>query len=105
MTHTDAPFSSLVEPGSVRSIQHMAIVGAGTIGIAFAFVHDPWSVELVANVQAQRRAQLPLDQWEQRCAWRDRALMALVRHRKVHQEDQQLWRATHSNHSKKEETQ
>lgn len=40
--------------------------------------HDPWTSELVAKVDAERRAQLPLDQWEARVAWRDRALMQLV---------------------------
>ncbi|TCO77109.1 3-hydroxyacyl-CoA dehydrogenase [Chromatocurvus halotolerans] len=36
---------------------------------------DPWTPDLVASVEAQRRALLPLDQWQQRVAWRDRALM------------------------------
>jgi 3-hydroxyacyl-CoA dehydrogenase len=40
--------------------------------------HDPWTPELVAKVDAERRAQLPLDEWERRVAWRDRALMRLV---------------------------
>lgn len=43
--------------------------------------HDPWTPELVASVATQRRALLPLEQWEARVAWRDRMLMALVRHR------------------------
>lgn len=46
---------------------------------------DPWTPQLVAQVDAQRRARLPLEQWEQRCAWRDRALMALALHRKSHE--------------------
>jgi len=37
--------------------------------------HDPWTPDLVATVEAQRRALVPLDQWEDRVAWRDRALM------------------------------
>ncbi|MNT92765.1 3-hydroxyacyl-CoA dehydrogenase [compost metagenome] len=37
--------------------------------------HDPWTAELVANVEAQRRALVPLENWEERVAWRDRALM------------------------------
>ncbi|QNN57795.1 3-hydroxyacyl-CoA dehydrogenase [Diaphorobacter ruginosibacter] len=40
---------------------------------------DPWTPELVAKVAAQRRAALPLDQWEERVAWRDRALMKVVK--------------------------
>jgi L-gulonate 3-dehydrogenase len=39
--------------------------------------HDPWTPELVERVAAERRAQLPLERWEERVAWRDRALMRL----------------------------
>lgn len=37
---------------------------------------DPWEADLVADVTAQRRTLLPLSEWEQRVAWRDRALIA-----------------------------
>ncbi|MHC8285703.1 3-hydroxyacyl-CoA dehydrogenase [Pseudomonas sp. XS1P51] len=37
--------------------------------------HDPWTADLVALVEGQRRALVPLDKWEERVAWRDRALM------------------------------
>jgi 3-hydroxyacyl-CoA dehydrogenase len=40
---------------------------------------DPWTEDLVAQVVAARRALLPLEEWEQRVAWRDKALMALLR--------------------------
>lgn len=43
---------------------------------------DPWVDDLVARVAAERRALLPLEDWEQRVAWRDRALMALLRCRR-----------------------
>jgi 3-hydroxyacyl-CoA dehydrogenase len=43
--------------------------------------HDPRTPELVACVAAERRAALPLEQWDERVGWRDRMLMALVRHR------------------------
>lgn len=46
--------------------------------------NDPWTDELVANVVAQRRAMLPLDQWEARVAWRDQQLMQLATMRKEH---------------------
>jgi 3-hydroxyacyl-CoA dehydrogenase len=39
---------------------------------------DPWTPELVAAVAAERRALLPMEQWEARVAWRDQALMALL---------------------------
>ncbi|WP_250504320.1 3-hydroxyacyl-CoA dehydrogenase [Caballeronia sp. AZ7_KS35] len=44
--------------------------------------NDPWTPELVARVAAERRAALPLDEWETRVAWRDRALMNLIRYRR-----------------------
>jgi 3-hydroxyacyl-CoA dehydrogenase len=40
--------------------------------------HDPWTEDLVSRVAAERRAALPLEQWEQRVRWRDRALMRAV---------------------------
>ncbi|TAJ49484.1 MAG: 3-hydroxyacyl-CoA dehydrogenase [Herbiconiux sp.] len=39
--------------------------------------HDPWTPELVASVAAQRRAALPLEQWDDRVRWRDEQLMRL----------------------------
>jgi 3-hydroxyacyl-CoA dehydrogenase len=38
---------------------------------------DPWTEDLVALVESQRRALLPLEKWDERVAWRDRHLMAL----------------------------
>ncbi len=43
--------------------------------------HDPWTESLVSLVAAERRALLPLDQWDDRVAWRDAELMALARFR------------------------
>ena len=40
--------------------------------------HDPWTPELVAEVQSQRRSLLPLDQWAERVRWRDRSMMLLL---------------------------
>jgi 3-hydroxyacyl-CoA dehydrogenase len=43
---------------------------------------DPsWPPELVAMVAAERRRALPLEAWEERVAWRDRALMEIARAR------------------------
>lgn len=39
---------------------------------------DPWSPDLVADVEAQRRARLPLERWDERVAWRDERLMAVA---------------------------
>ena len=43
--------------------------------------HDPWTADLIEKVAAARRATLPLEQWEARVGWRDRTLMALMKHR------------------------
>lgn len=43
--------------------------------------YDPWTPELVAKVARERRALVPLEQWEARVGWRDRGLMALIKHR------------------------
>ncbi len=41
--------------------------------------YDPWTPELVAEVTAQRRALLDLQDWDQRVRWRDRKLIELRR--------------------------
>ena len=38
---------------------------------------DRWTDELVEHVAAERRARLPLEDWDARVAWRDRALAAV----------------------------
>jgi len=43
--------------------------------------NDPWTTGLVAEVAAQRRAELALAEWEARVAWRDRTLMGLLKAR------------------------
>jgi L-gulonate 3-dehydrogenase len=44
--------------------------------------HARWTDELVSQVDAERRALLPLERWSERVAWRDRALMRLARARR-----------------------
>ena len=39
---------------------------------------DPWTPDLVAQVERERRQVLPLEDWEERVAWRDRSLMAAL---------------------------
>ncbi|CAA9216420.1 MAG: 3-hydroxyacyl-CoA dehydrogenase [uncultured Arthrobacter sp.] len=39
--------------------------------------HDPWTPDLVAAVAAERRAALPLEEWERRVQWRDEQLLLL----------------------------
>jgi hypothetical protein len=43
---------------------------------------DPWTDDLIEQVTAERRAQLPLDGWDERVAWRDRTLIQLERARR-----------------------
>ena len=45
--------------------------------------HDPWTPDLVAKVEGERRQHLPLDAWEERVAWRDREMMRLLAHRRA----------------------
>jgi 3-hydroxyacyl-CoA dehydrogenase len=42
-------------------------------------MNEPWTAELVAQVERERRTILPIEAWEKRVAWRDRALMAALR--------------------------
>jgi 3-hydroxyacyl-CoA dehydrogenase len=66
---------------------------AAKLGPAYAAMgaergqHDPWTPELVKTVEEQRRAQLPLEQWQDRVRWRDRALMAALAARRDRSED------------------
>lgn len=40
--------------------------------------HDPWTPDLVAEVNQQRRSILALEEWEDRVAWRDQRLIDLI---------------------------
>lgn len=39
---------------------------------------DPWTPDLIDKVDAERRALLPLENWEGRVRWRDRQLMRIL---------------------------
>jgi L-gulonate 3-dehydrogenase len=41
--------------------------------------NDPWTPDLVVKVDAARRRQVPLADWEARVAWRDRAMMEIAK--------------------------
>lgn len=66
---------------------------AAKLGPAYAAMgaergqHDPWTPELVKTVEEQRRALLPLEQWQDRVRWRDRALMATLAARRKRRAD------------------
>jgi 3-hydroxyacyl-CoA dehydrogenase len=40
--------------------------------------NEPWTPDVVRQVEAERRALLPLDKWEDRVRWRDRQLIAML---------------------------
>lgn len=44
---------------------------------------EPWSEALVGEAVRQRREILPLEEWEARVGWRDRALMDILRARRT----------------------
>ncbi|MGR3805370.1 3-hydroxyacyl-CoA dehydrogenase [Marinibacterium profundimaris] len=48
--------------------------------------HAPWSADLIARADAERRASLPLDKLADRCVWRDQRLMAFAAHKKTQPE-------------------
>jgi 3-hydroxyacyl-CoA dehydrogenase len=55
---------------------HAAIMGEAYAAMgAERGQNDPWTPELVAKVDAERRALLPLEHWDERVHWRDRQLM------------------------------
>ena len=66
---------------------------AAKLGPAYAAMgaergqHDPWTPELVKTVEEQRRARLPLERWQERVRWRDRALMTALAARRGSSED------------------
>jgi L-gulonate 3-dehydrogenase len=45
--------------------------------------HDPWTPDLVSRVAGERRDLLPLEDWAERVAWRDRMLMTFERARRT----------------------
>jgi 3-hydroxyacyl-CoA dehydrogenase len=57
---------------------------AAKMGPAYALMgaqrgqDDPWTRDLIRRVTAERRAELPLADWESRVAWRDEQLMKLT---------------------------
>lgn len=50
--------------------------------------HRVWDAPLIAEVERQRRALLPADQLAARSTWRDRRLMALLRHKREMQDNE-----------------
>lgn len=50
--------------------------------------NDPWTPDLVAQVTAERRAQLPMDGWNDRVAWRDAMLMQRLNGRRHSADDE-----------------
>ncbi|MCU0868584.1 MAG: 3-hydroxyacyl-CoA dehydrogenase [Burkholderiales bacterium] len=76
------PFETidLNAPGGVAD--YGARYKASIHGMVDGITHEPWSPELIAKVEAERRALLPQADHDTREAWRDRRLMALVAHKR-----------------------
>jgi 3-hydroxyacyl-CoA dehydrogenase len=77
------PFETidLNAPGGVRD--YAARYGAAWHALLHDTRYEPWSDELIAAVDAERRAVLPRSELGARSAWRDRRLMALMAHRQA----------------------
>lgn len=45
--------------------------------------NDPWTYNLIEDVNQQRRKIVPLDKWNERVRWRDENIMSLLRYKKV----------------------
>ena len=76
------PFETidLNAPGGVAD--YAARLGGLYHSIAASAEQTPWSAELIAKVEAERRERLPVEKLGERSAWRDRRLMALARHKR-----------------------
>jgi L-gulonate 3-dehydrogenase len=76
------PFETidLNAPGGVAD--YAARLGGLYHSIAASAEQKPWSPELIAKVEAERRLALPASALGERSAWRDRRLMALARHKR-----------------------
>ena len=77
------PFETidLNAPGGVADYaQRLGLLYSGIA--ASRHDHRSWDAELIAEVERQRRLELPADRLGERGAWRDRRLMALARHKR-----------------------
>ena len=76
------PFETidLNAPGGVAD--YAARFGGMYHSIAVSAEQKPWSPDLIAKVETERRKALPADALAERSAWRDRRLMALARHKR-----------------------
>lgn len=85
-----APRWSLIGPFETADLNTVGGIAshAEKMGPAYARMgaergqRDPWTPEMVQAVTRARRSALPLEHWDDRVAWRDRQLMALMRHRR-----------------------
>jgi L-gulonate 3-dehydrogenase len=76
------PFETidLNAPGGVAD--YASRYGGTYQSIAATRVPFNWSADTTDKLDAERRAELPRDQIEERSRWRDRRLMALLAHRR-----------------------
>ena len=76
------PFETidLNAPGGVSD--YAARFGAAFDSMMSGVKYQSWDAELVARIEAERRAIMPHEKHAEREAWRDRRLMALVAHKR-----------------------
>jgi 3-hydroxyacyl-CoA dehydrogenase len=79
------PFETadLNTPGGIEAHADRMGPAYERMGMERGEVDPGWPPELVAEVAAERRRKLPLEEWEERVAWRDRALMEIARARAI----------------------
>lgn len=77
------PFETidLNAPGGVSD--YAARFGAAFESMMGGVKYEPWTKELVARIETERRQLMPHEKHAEREAWRDRRLMALVAHKRA----------------------
>jgi 3-hydroxyacyl-CoA dehydrogenase len=83
---------SVIGPFETADLNWRGGIGshAEIMGAAYAAMgaepgrNDGWTPELIKQVEAERRALLPLDEWEDRVRWRDQQIMTVLSARQGH---------------------
>jgi 3-hydroxyacyl-CoA dehydrogenase len=75
------PFETIDLNAPKGVADYAARLGGLYHGIAASRRQEPWDAALIAQVESERRADLPADKIDERRAWRDRRLMALAVHK------------------------
>lgn len=76
------PFETIDLNAPAGVADYGARYAASIHGMVAGIEYTPWSPELLAKVEAERRTLMPQSDHDAREAWRDRRLMALVAHKR-----------------------